>query len=261
MNACERWQQALSAWEIPPSILAQAPESPWFVPASMLRSTNGGTTASHQRALEALPGGGSVLDVGAGNGAMSGPLRQCAGRIVAVDTVVERLAACDADVRIVGTWPDVAASAGHVDVAVCGHVLYNVPDLAPFVDALNAAARHRVVVEITSRHPRAVEEERALWQRYWGIDRPMGPTWEDARAVLRECGVDPEVERWRSPKRGAFDTLDELVAATRRRLCLTSDHDAELSDMLRDVAVQSPRGWVLGDTLADLVTFWWEPGE
>jgi hypothetical protein len=258
MNACERWRQALLAWEIPASILVQAPESPWFVPAPMLRGGNGCATVSHQRALEALPAGGSVLDVGAGTGAMSRPLRERAEHIVAVDTVAERLAAFDFDVRIVGTWPDAAASAGRVDVAVCGHVFYNVPDLAPFVTALDAAARRRVVVEITARHPRAVDKERALWQRFWGIDRPMGPTWEDAQAVLEECGVDPVVERWRNHKRGAFDSLDDLVTATRRRLCLTRDRDSELSDILRGIAVRSDRGWMLGDPVVDLVTFWWE---
>src|SRR5438067_6660844 len=29
MNATERWKQALTAWAIPPAILAAAPESPW----------------------------------------------------------------------------------------------------------------------------------------------------------------------------------------------------------------------------------------
>ena len=76
--------------------------------------------------------------------------------------------------------------------------------------------------------------------------------------MLQECGVDPSVERWRNPKRGAFDTLDDLVAATRRRLCLTSDHDAELGDILRGIAVRSDQGWMLGDPEVDLVTFWWE---
>jgi hypothetical protein len=258
MNACERWREALNAWEIPADILAQAPESPWFVPASVLRGAEGGPTVSHHRALEALPHGGSVLDVGAGTGAMSRPLRALAGRIVAVDTVGDRLADWDVDMRIVGTWPEVAVRAGRADVVVCGHVLYNVAEIGPFIDALDQASRRRVVIEITARHPRDVDEERALWLRFWGIERPKGPTWEDAEAALRERGIGPVVERWHSPSRGAFGTFGELVAATRRRLCLTTDRDGELGDILRDVAVQRDGGWVLGDPEAQLVTMWWD---
>ncbi|HEY6379901.1 MAG TPA: methyltransferase domain-containing protein [Candidatus Dormibacteraeota bacterium] len=258
MNACQQWRDALRAWEIPPRILAQAPESPWFVPDSVLRGAAGGPTVSHRRALDALPDGGSVLDVGAGTGAMSRPLRSRARHITVVDTVAERLAACDADARTVGIWPDVARSTEPADVVVCGHVLYNVADLAPFVDALNAATRRRAVIELTARHPRDVEEERALWRRFWGIDRPRGPTWENAADALRERGVEPVAEQWRTPRRGAFDSLDDLVAATRRRLCLADDRDEELRAALEGVAVRHEGGWVLGDPESRLVTLWWD---
>ena len=44
-------------------------------------------------------------------------------------------------------WPDVASQAPPADVVVSSHVLYNVPDIGPFLVALHEHARRRVVVE------------------------------------------------------------------------------------------------------------------
>src|SRR5436305_422520 len=73
MNAAERWAQALAAWAIPPAILTAAPESPWGFPTQLFErradTVPAEPTPSTQRALEALPEGGAVLDVGCGAGA------------------------------------------------------------------------------------------------------------------------------------------------------------------------------------------------
>src|SRR5262249_52363726 len=85
-----RWGQDLAAWAIPEHILAQAAESPWQYPVRVftrraddqLASPSG---PSYERALEALPAGGSVLDIGSGAGVASLPLGERAERLVAVD--------------------------------------------------------------------------------------------------------------------------------------------------------------------------------
>ena len=64
------------------------------------------------------------------------------------------LAPADLDVRTVhGRWPDVHARVEMADVAVCGHVVYNVADLGAFVTALTEHASRRVVLEFTEVHP------------------------------------------------------------------------------------------------------------
>ncbi|TMD94973.1 MAG: methyltransferase domain-containing protein, partial [Chloroflexi bacterium] len=192
--AAERWRAALEAWALPEAILAQAPEDPWRLPVEPFLAVAGAPlSVSHRRALEALPPGGRVLDVGAGGGAMSRPLAAAGAHIVAVDTAEEMLAASGAATTVLGRWPDVAPVAGIADVVVCGHVLYNCPDLAAFARALGAAAQRRVVVEITDLHPRVSAEDQALWHHFWQLERPEGPGWEDAVAVLREVGIEPAV--------------------------------------------------------------------
>src|SRR5690349_10697204 len=161
-----RWRQDLAAWAIPEEILGQALESPWCYPARLfarraddqLASPSG---PSYERALEALPAGGSVLDVGSGAGAASLPLGERAGRLVAIDpeqamldAYGERAARLGRGAQLVlGRWPDVARQIAPVDVAVCHHVLYNVAEPVPFLRTMLDVARRRVVVELTAKHP------------------------------------------------------------------------------------------------------------
>ena len=84
-------------------------------------------------------------------------------------------------------------------MVVCGHVLYNVADLMPFIRALNEAATRRVVIEITRSHPRNRPLERELWRHFWNLERPQGPAWEDALAVVREAESLPRVGRHAGP--------------------------------------------------------------
>ena len=218
-RAAGAWRNALDAWAIPPHILEQAEESPWYFPVAAFAAKDAGQTLSHRRALDALPDGGTVLDIGIGGGAMSRPLRPTAGRVIGVDSQESMLAGCGADETVLGRWPDVAASVEPVDVVVCGHVVYNVADLDPFVRALGAAARGRVVVELTDRHP--LVEMAPLWRRFWDLDRPTGPKWRDFMDVVSEAGIDAQAEERSSSGGGiSFGDLDGLATFVRRRLCL-----------------------------------------
>lgn len=257
-DARNRWQQGLASWAIPEQILAQAPEDPWALPVALFETEHPNKTVSHRRALEALAPGDDVLDVGAGRCAMSLPLRPPAARIIAVDSQPAMLENSPADVTVLGRWPEVAAQAGKGDVVVCGHVLYNVADLAPFIQALHAAAQHRVVIEITRSHPRNRPLERALWQHFWGLERPTGPTWEDARAVIRECGIDPSIELWESQQRGGFVSLDDLVGFMRRTVCLNRSRYDEVRTIVLQHAVARDGRWRLSADPRLLVTFWWD---
>ena len=248
MTAQASWRAALEGWRIPQEILDQAPESPWwFPPEAFAPDESHGLSVSHRRADEALPDGGSVIDVGAGGGAMSRPLRERSGRVVAVDEQKSMLDRCDADEKIEGRWPDVAPQAGTADVVVCGHVLYNVADLTDFVTALDKAASQRVVVEITEKHP--LTWTGPLWKRFWDLDRPDGPSWDDAVGVIEECGFHPEVESWEGERSiVGFHNHAGWAAFIRRRLCLPREREAEVEVALADVPPPSRRR---------LVTMWW----
>ena len=261
--AARRWAEALASWAIPQEILAAAPDpTPWrFSPAVFAwtaeRAAVEGSvvTPSRVRALEAIPEGGTVLDVGAGGGRASIPLSPPAGLVVAVDSSAELLAAFrDAAERegvphrtVEGAWPDVA---GHVDVAdvvVCHNVFYNVPDLEPFARALTDHARRRVVVELTVSHPASNLND--AWRALHGIERPTRPTAEDAVAVLEEMGLDV---RWEESERRLAPDIrprSEVIAGARQRLCVGPERDAEIDALLGD-ASQQP--------LRRILTVWWD---
>src|SRR5262249_44752109 len=160
--------------------------SPWEMPvdlfAAFARDARvDSPTATHRRAAEAMPAGGTVLDIGAGGGAASLPIAPPAAHVIAVDQhqgmldALEQIGEANGiDATVVaGAWPDAASKVGPADVVVCANVLYNVADLVPFVRALTDHARVRVVAEFTSVHPLTWLAD--LWQHFWGIERPHGP--------------------------------------------------------------------------------------
>lgn len=257
-GALERWREQLDGWAIPSEILAAAPESPWGYPVGLFRSRarragSRPATPSNLEAARFMPEGGSVLDVGAGAGAASLPLAGLARRLVAVDEspamVASFLDAADAAgvpaEAVEGRWPEVAGRVGPADVVVCHHVLYNVADLAPFALALTGHARRRVVAELTDRHPLA--GLRPLWRRFHDLDRPTGPGADDAVAALGAAGLEVDRQDWEQPDRFGFDDFDELVAFTRRRLCLPAARDPEVAEALLDEGTRQVDGvWVSG---------------
>jgi len=267
-TAGDSWRKSLAEWEIPPDILAGADSSPWVFPREVfVRRAEGVVQApygrSYARAREALDEPGALLDVGAGAGAASLPLAERATGITAVDTdepLLDQLARSAAAAgtpltRVTGRWPDVADQVDPVDVVLCHHVLYNVPDVEAFVLELHRHARRRVVVEITDRHP--LVRLNPLWQRIHGIERPDGPSARDLLAVLDELGLAVRAERWRRPPGAEYRTFAELVETSRRRLCLPASRTDEVVAALHELGGSEESPPDLGSSSQDLVTIWW----
>jgi SAM-dependent methyltransferase len=264
-----RWREDLSAWAIPDHITAGAAQSPWVLPrqvfarrADRLRRAPGGP--SFERAWEALEPAGSVLDVGAGAGAACLPLAPRTTTLTAVDADDEMLGllagrAAEADVaaRMVhGRWPDVAVQVPPADVVTCHHVVFNVPDLGPFLEALTAHARRRVVIETAAAHP--LTALNPLWLRFHGLKRPERPTAGDTLAILAAMGRNPGHTEWSRPAEADYRSMAELVEVTRRRLCLPPERAGEVEAALVELGIRPGQPRDLGSSGRDVVTIWWE---
>lgn len=260
MTPAERqWADALAALAIPDEILQAAPVTPHGFDVSMFRRAAAEAqtqeTPSQRAAREALPDGGSVLDVGCGGGAGAIPLIPPAALVVGVDEGAEMLEAFAEraeergarHIEIEGRWPDVADKAPPVDVVVCHNVFYNVPDLGPFARALTDHARARVVVELSEEHPLAWMNP--YWKHLHDLDRPDRPVADDAVDAVRSLGFDVQVERWERASH-AERSEEELVAQVRHRLGLGADRDGEITELLAQYPPPRPRR---------TVTLWWTP--
>ncbi|MEU4833131.1 class I SAM-dependent methyltransferase [Streptosporangium sp. NPDC023615] len=260
----ERWRADLERWAIPEEIAAGAPADPWGHSAARFAERADRALAAPEgptltRTAEALPPGGSVLDVGAGSGAASLPLVPAMGELIAVDVsgamlaeLTSRAAALGVPVRTVrGRWPDVADRTLVADVAVAAHVVYNVPDLAAFLTALTSHARRRVVLELTERHP--MSWLNPLWRHFHGVTRPLRPTAHDVIAVAEGLGHRVRHESRPAPL-SRFDRLEDLAESACRRLCLGRERADEVVSAVIELDMWPvPRDrWF---------TLWWEaPG-
>ncbi|GAC1336186.1 MAG: hypothetical protein NVSMB17_19760 [Candidatus Dormibacteria bacterium] len=156
-------------------------------------------------------------------------------------------------VTVEGLWPDVSAGVEVADVVVCANVAYNVPDLTGFALALTAHARRRVVMELTLHHPMSALNE--LWVRFHGVRRPDRPTADDCEEVLREAGLEPGRSDWVPSGPPARLDRGQMVAWTRRRLCLTPDRDPEVEAALMPCITAGGGG--ASQPVRPVVTFDW----
>ena len=152
----------------------------------------------------------TLIDVGAGTGRHAAPLADRLEWVTAVEPeeAMRRLIPERPNMTVVAsTWAD--AEVAPADLVISCHVLYAVAEPAPFLEKMNALARERAFVALRegpNRHP----ADRLA-------DRPPEPGLSEAVEVLRELGVEPEVERWTVPVEFAWADLEAARADWRLR--------------------------------------------
>lgn len=254
-SAVEKWKSDLAAWAIPQEILDQAEVAPWFHPAALFALPEKiWDSPSHQRALEAMPSGGSVLDIGCGGGIGAFAITPPAGHVIGVDHQNEMLEMFvnNANARGVtskifeGFWPAIADQVPVADVVTCHHVVYNVGDIEPFIRALDSHANRRVVIELPLVHP--MTPRNSGWKHFWNLDRPTSPTADDFLNVLSELGINANSEKFIG--RILLDEgEDDRVEYTRMRLCLPKSRNDEVVEFLKSNPSPAVR---------ELAVVWWD---
>lgn len=254
-SAIDKWRSDLALWAIPDEILAQAEVPPWFHPAALFALPEKiWDSPSHQRAREAMPEGGTVLDIGCGGGIAAFAISPPAGKVIGVDHQREMLDMFETnainrklDVETYeGFWPAIADQVPQADVVTVHHVVYNVAEIKPFIEALISHAKKRVVLELPLVHP--MTPRSSGWKHFWNLDRPTSPTSDDFLNVLLEMGIKANIEKFTG--RILLDEgEDDRVEYTRMRLCLPISRRGEIEEFLK----QNP-----SPTSRELAVVWWD---
>ena len=250
-----KWKDDLEAWAIPPEIINQAEESPWIHPPILFQlPSNIVDTFSHQMAREALPEQGSVLDIGCGGGIAAFALTGKVKNAIGVDHQPEMLTMFNENAAkrgltsevFEGFWPAVESKVSKADVVTCHHVVYNVQEIVPFLQAFDEHANKRVVIEMPVQHPLANMDK--AWKHFWNLDRPKGPTPEDLIEVLNEIGIKAFVHYWSGTIRQESN-IEQAAEFMRIRLCLPKERLPEVKEFLQNQPQASER---------ELATIWWD---
>ena len=254
-TAAEQWKIDLASWAIPKEILDQAVEKPWIHPPALFEIPEViKDSLSHQRSREAMPAGGSVLDIGCGGGIASYAITPPAGHVIGVDEQQAMLDLYKANAEkfsvtsetVLGQWPAVADATPVADVVTVFHVAYNVGEIVPFLAALNSHARKRVVIEVPILHPMSNMNEG--WKHFWDLTRPTVPVAADLVTVLAEMGIKVNIEFFESEI-----LLDKKVDGAngfiRRRLCLPEERQGEVDAFIEANPMPERR---------KLAVIWWD---
>ncbi|HEY6058912.1 MAG TPA: hypothetical protein VIV06_12840 [Candidatus Limnocylindrales bacterium] len=197
--------------------------------------------------------GETWLDIGAGAGRYALPIALVAGEVLAVDPSAGMLSALRelmlefaiGNVRpIEGRWPPDEALAAQLgplpcsDVALIAHVAYDVEEIGPFVDAMEAAARRMCVAILMERQPSSIAD--ACWPPVHGERRVPLPALPEFIRLLRGRGRNPAVTMLeREPRR--FESREELEGFLRRQLWIADGGDKvrRFRDVLDEIVDES----------------------
>lgn len=142
----------------------------------------------------------TLVDVGGGSGRVGLPLARRCREVINVETSPGAAAAFTAAAAEVGItnvrtvpsdWLTAAAIEG--DVVLASHVTYDVREIVPFVERLQAAARRRVMILLYSTPPTAHPTYQAVYRLLFGEAAAITPSYRELLPVLWEMGILPDV--------------------------------------------------------------------
>jgi molybdenum cofactor cytidylyltransferase len=222
------------------------PDSDFYAPiTSIFRSDPFRTgDAVLEELLEIGRPGERWLDIGGGAGRYALPLANKVGGVVVLDpsrsmldALAEGIAASGiANVRAIeGRWPVrndewPADLPRRLDVALIANVGYDIADIGPFVDAMEAAADRVCVAVLAQRSPPWLAEP--FWLPIHGEERVRLPAEPEFIELLRARGREPRERLVHVPLR-AYPSRDDLHRWVRQQLFLAegSERDRQLREL------------------------------
>ena len=201
-----------------------------------------------------MPQGGSVLDIGCGGGVGAFAITPPAAHAIGVDHQQEMLDLFSQNARergatsetFLGMWPNLADVTPIADVVTVHHVAFNVGDIVPFLKACDSHARKRVVLEVPIVHPMSNMNEG--WKHFWNVTRPTVPAAKDLIDVLREMGIQANIEYF-SGEILLDKAVEDATKYLRIRLCLPPDRQGEVDAFFAENPQPRSR---------ELAVIWWD---
>jgi molybdenum cofactor cytidylyltransferase len=208
------------------------------------------------------------LDIGAGAGRYALPLARRVREVIALDPSAAMLDGLReglrehaiANVRVLqGRWP---ADAGDLlaDAALIAHVGYDVEEIAPFLAAMERAARGLCVAVLMAQAPAAAASP--FWPEIHGEARVPLPALDDLLALLRAQGRSPRVDRIAGqPRRWATD--DEALGFLRQQLWVSPDgpKGTRLASIVRALPHEADGSIEIGGADREIGVVTWKPAE
>jgi SAM-dependent methyltransferase len=196
------------------------------------------------------------LDIGAGAGRFALPLALVVREVIAVEPSESMLdglregmhQASIGNVRVIQErWPargQSAASDIQADVALIAHVGYDVEDIGPFLDAMEAAAGRLLVAILMERSP--ASGAYPFWREVFGEPRVPLPALPDFTDLLLARGAEPVIEVLETGQR-IWASHDEILGFLRRQLWVKPGgrRDRLLGKQLEAALSPTDGGWEL----------------
>ncbi|HEX5825980.1 MAG TPA: hypothetical protein VFY23_00545 [Candidatus Limnocylindrales bacterium] len=198
------------------------------------------------------------LDIGAGAGRYALPLALRVREVIAVEPSAGMRRALRTgmgehgigNVRVVASaWPEGLDELGELpaaDVSLIAHVGYDIEEIGPFLDAMEAATRRRCVAILTDRSPASVADP--FWPLVHGEARVALPALPELLELLLARGREPMVTTVERRPR-TFESMEALTAFLRRQLFITEggDKDVHFRAILPELIARRDGAWTLAD--------------
>jgi hypothetical protein len=145
------------------------------------------------------------------------------------------------------------------DVGLIAHVGYDVEEIGPFLDALEAASRRLCVAVLMERAPASAADP--FWPPVHGEVRVPLPALPEAVELLEVRGRRPSVTRVAvEPRR--FESRDALAGFARRQLWIDPEgpKEARFQAALDEFTEEDTAGWTIrGRAASDVGVGPWRP--
>lgn len=224
---------------------------------------------SDEPALDVLRGlvvpGETWLDIGAGGGRYALPLALQGAKVIALDPSPGMLAVLgeaasefgvDGVTTVAARWP--TENPPKADVAFISHVGYDIADIGPFLDAMEASARRLCVAVLLGEAP--ATQAAKLWPAVHGVERALLPALPEFLTLL--LAREKVFSVWLGERQpGSYASLESIVGFSRQQLFIEPDGPLapKMLEALRTLAIERDGRFYLTDRPVPLGVVTWKP--